>query len=592
MPSRIEDYALIGDCHTAALVARDGSIDWLCLPRFDSSACFAALLGTNDHGRWLLAPKDDVRGTQRRYREDSFVLQTDFECESGAVSVVDFMPPRSEIPALVRLVVGRQGQVVMRMHLVIRFDYGSIVPWVSKTDTGIAAVAGPDSLRLATPVALCGEDLSTVAEFTVAAGQEVPFLLQWHPSHLPPPAAIDAAQALDDTQRWWREWSSRCTYQGPWRDAVLRSLLVLKALTYAPTGGIVAAPTTSLPEHIGGRRNWDYRFCWIRDASLTLYALMVGGYVEEATAWRQWLLRAVAGNASQMNIMYGLRGERRLPELELPWLPGYESSAPVRTGNAAYQQFQLDVFGEVMAASFLGRRNGIPAAPHAWEVQCHLLDYLESAWQRPDEGIWEVRGPRRHFTHSKVMAWLAVDRMIKSVEEFEEEGPVERWRNLRAAIHDDVCRQGYDSQRGAFVQYYGAKQLDASLLMIPLVGFLPADDPRVRGTVEAIERELTTDGFVARYPTDTGVDGLPPGEGAFLPCTFWFAENLRLLGRCDDAVRLFERLLALRNDVGLLSEEYDPCGKRFLGNFPQAFSHVALINFVRRMAIHDEAKQA
>ncbi|HVC96008.1 MAG TPA: glycoside hydrolase family 15 protein, partial [Pirellulales bacterium] len=480
-------------------------------------------------------------------------------------------------------VIGRRGEVRMAMRLVIRFDYGSIVPWVRKIEGGIEAVAGPDTLRLRTPIALRGEELATVAEFTVAEGQTAPFLLDWHPSHEPAPHVIDAASAVQSAECWWRDWASRCAYRGNWREAVLRSLIVLKSLTYAPTGGIVAAPTTSLPERLGGQRNWDYRFCWIRDASFTLQALLAGGYSQEASAWREWLVRAVAGNASQMNIMYGLRGERRLPELELPWLPGYENSAPVRVGNAAHQQFQLDVFGEVMAAAYVGRRSGMTAAPRAWDVNCHLLDFLESAWRQPDEGIWEVRGPRRHFTHSKVMAWVAFDRMIKCVEEFEGDGEVDRWRRLRAQIHDDVCRQGYNAKRGAFVQYYGAEQLDASLLMVPLVGFLPVDDPRVRGTIAAIERELTIEGFVARYPTESGVDGLPPGEGAFLPCTFWLASDLHLLGKREQAVRLFERLLALRNDVGLLSEEYDPRRKRLVGNFPQAFSHVALINTARRL---------
>ncbi len=578
MPSRIEDYALIGDCHTAALVARDGSIDWLCLPRFDSGACFAALLGTPEHGRWLLAPKGAVRSIQRRYREGTLVLETDYETDEGTVTVIDCMPPRRREPAVVRTVVGKRGTVSLRMELAIRFDYGSIVPWVRRVETGIHAIAGPDTVLLHTEVELRGENFTTVADFTVSQGQQVPFVLSWHPSHEPAHPRIDPEEAIRHTERWWREWSDRCTYDGTWREAVVRSLITLKALTYAPTGGIVAAPTTSLPEQLGGVRNWDYRFCWVRDATFTLYALMMGGYTEEAHAWRDWLLRAVAGKPSQLNIMYGLAGERRLTELELGWLPGYEGSSPVRIGNAAYEQFQLDVFGEVLGAFHLGQTMGLEPNENSWRVLLALLGHLETAWKEPDEGIWEVRGPRRHFTHSKVMAWVAVDRMVKSVEQFGLEGPVERWRGVRDAIHEEVCLKGFDHGLDSFVQHYGSKNVDASLLMIPLVGFLPASDPRVRGTVEAIERHLVTDGFVARYPTRPEVDGLPPGEGAFLPCTFWLADNLDLLGRHDDALRLFERLLGLRNDVGLLSEEYDPAAKRLLGNFPQAFSHVALIN--------------
>jgi GH15 family glucan-1,4-alpha-glucosidase len=578
MASRLEDYALIGDCQTAALVACDGSMDWLCFPRFDSGACFAALLGTPEHGRWLLAPRATVRTIQRRYRAGTLVLETDYETDEGAVTVIDCMPPRSREPDLVRTVVGRRGQVPMHMDLAIRFDYGSIIPWVRRVEQGMQAVAGPDTLRLHTDVALRGADFTTVADFTVTPGQRVPFVLSWHPSQEPAPPPIDPEDTIRHTERWWREWSDRCTYEGPWREAVLRSLITLKALTYAPTGGIVAAPTTSLPEQLGGVRNWDYRYCWVRDATFTLYALMMGGYTEEARAWREWLLRAVAGKPSQLNIMYGLAGERRLPELALEWLPGYEGSSPVRMGNAAYRQFQLDVFGEVMDALHLARKVGLEPDENAWRVERALLDYLEGAWKEPDEGIWEVRGPRRHFTHSKVMAWVAVDRMVKAVERFGLQGPVERWHGLRAAIHEEVCRKGFDPDRNSFVQYYGGKELDASLLMLPLVGFLPASDPRVRGTVEAIERHLVTDSFVARYLTTPEVDGLPPGEGVFLACTFWLADNLELLGRHDDALRLFERLLELRNDVGLLAEEYDPGARRLVGNFPQAFSHVALVN--------------
>jgi GH15 family glucan-1,4-alpha-glucosidase len=578
MASPIEDYALIGDCQAAALVSRQGSIDWLCLPRFDSGACFAALLGTHEHGRWAIHPDGHYRPTRRTYRDGTLILETDFETDSGAVTLIDCMPPRSGEPDLVRLVVGRRGQVRMHTQLVIRFDYGSIVPWVRRTETGIRAVGGPDTLLLHTPVPLHGENLTTAADFTVSEGQRVPFVLMWHPSHEPDPAPLDPEETLRLTEQWWREWSGRCTYQGPWREAVVRSLITLKALTYAPTGGIVAAATTSLPEQLGGVRNWDYRYCWLRDATFTLYALMTSGYVEEAGAWREWLLRAVAGTPSQVKIMYGLAGERRLTELVLDWLPGYEGSRPVRVGNAAHNQFQLDVFGEVMDAMHLARRSGLPCDANTWHVQRAMLKHLESAWHEPDEGIWEVRGPRRHFTHSKVMAWVAVDRMVKSVERYGVHGPVEHWRRLRDAIHAEVCERGYDAGRNTFVQSYGAQELDASLLMIPLVGFLPETDPRVRGTVEAVRRELMVDGFVQRYPTHSGVDGLPPGEGAFLACTFWLADCLVLLGRLDEARELFERLLGLCNDVGLLSEEYDPHARRLVGNFPQAFSHVGLIN--------------
>jgi GH15 family glucan-1,4-alpha-glucosidase len=584
MPSRIEDYALIGDCHTVALVGCDGSIDWLCLPRFDSGACFAALLGTPDNGRWLLAPAGPARCTGRRYREGTLVLETDFETDAGAVTVIDCMPPRTREPVLVRTVVGRRGQVPMRLELVIRCDYGSIVPWVRRTDRGIWAIAGPDALVLDTPANLRGENFKTVADFTVSAGDEMPFVLQYYRSHRHPPSPVDAADTLRVTDGWWREWSGRCQYQGPYREAVVRSLITLKALTYAPTGGIVAAATTSLPEHLGGVRNWDYRYCWLRDATFALHALMRGGYVDEARAWRDWLLRAVAGNPAQLNIMYGLAGERRLTEIVLDWLPGYEGSRPVRIGNAAHKQFQLDVFGEVTASLYLARRSGVGPNENAWRVQRALMDHLASVWQDPDEGIWEVRGPRRHFTHSKVMAWVAFHRAIKGVEYFGLEGPVERWRELRAAVHEEVCREGYDPARNTFVQYYGGKALDASLLMIPLVGFLPARDPRVAGTVEAIQRELVIDGFVARYPTREEVDGLPPGEGAFLACSFWMADNLALLGRLDEARACFERLLDLRNDVGLLSEEYDPTARRLVGNFPQAFSHVGLVNTAHNLS--------
>jgi len=584
MPLVIENYALIGDCQTAALVGRDGSIDWLCLPRFDSPACFAALLGTPDHGRWLLCPAGEVRRVTRRYREGTLILETDFETDQGIATLIDCMRPRSREPDLVRMVVGRRGQVAMHMHLVIRFDYGSIVPWVRHIEGGLSAVAGPDSLLLYTEVPMRGENFTTVAEFTVSEGQRVPFLLTWHPFHEAPPERIDVEETIRTAERWWREWSARCAYEGTWREEVLRSLITLKALTYAPTGGILAAPTTSLPEKIGGVRNWDYRCCWVRDATFTLDALLRGGYLEEAQAWREWLLRAVAGTPSQVNILYGPAGERRLNELELEWLPGYENSRPVRVGNAACRQFQLDVFGEVMDVLDRARRAGVPPEDEAWHVQEAMLGHLESAWREPDNGIWEVRGPPRHFTHSKVMAWVAVDRAVKAIQREKLKGPVDRWIALRAEIHEQVCREGFDVQRKTFVQYYGSQAVDASLLMIPLVGFLPAGDPRVRGTIDAIRKDLTSDGFLMRYPSDAEVDGLPHGEGVFLVCTFWLADCLALSGRYAEARQIFARLLSLRNDVGLLSEEYDPHSGRLLGNFPQAFSHVGLINTACNLA--------
>lgn len=584
MSSRIEDYALIGDCETAALVCRDGSVDWLCLPRFDSPACFAALLGTPDHGRWRIAPRGAIRNVKRRYREGTLILETDFQAEHGAVRLIDFMPLRDDTADLMRIVEGLRGQVSMRMDLAIRFDYGSVVPWVRRYDNGIRAIGGPDALHLHTDVPTHGEDFHTVAEFTVSEGQRLPFTLTWFPSHLPIPPERTPEESLKVTQHWWRAWSERCAYQGPWQEHVLRSLITLKALTYAPTGGVVAAATTSLPEHLGGVRNWDYRYCWLRDATFTLSALMLGGYQEEARDWREWLIRAVAGKPAEMQIMYGVAGERRLTELELDWLPGYENSSPVRIGNAATRQRQLDVFGEVMDALHVARRVGLEPDENAWRVQQELMDFLESCWSEPDEGIWEVRGPRRHFTHSKVMAWVAVDRAVKAVEQFQLNGPVERWRKLRTEIHEQVCRDGFDPELNSFVQYYGAKTLDASLLTLPLVAFLPADDPRMRGTVAAIRRELTRDGFVNRYSTDPEVDGLPAGEGAFLVCTFWLADNLALQGRTAEARDLFESLLDLQNDVGLLAEEYDPDTGRMVGNFPQGFSHLGLIRTARHLA--------
>ena len=585
--TRIEDYAVIGDLHTMALVARDGSIDWLCLPRFDSGACFAALLGTPDHGRWLMGPKGEAKATRRRYRDGTLVLETEFDAEEGTAAVIDCMPVHAHAPYVLRVVEGRRGRAAMRMELLIRSDYGSVVPWVQRIEGGISAIAGPDRLVFRTSVPIVNKHFKTTAEFTVEAGRRVEFILSWHPSHKPSPPALDCSQAVEATASWWREWSGRCTYDGPWKDDVLRSLITLKALTHARTGGILAAATTSLPEHLGGVRNWDYRYCWLRDATFTLLALLGGGYVDEAQAWRRWLHRAVAGDPAKTNIMYGLAGERRLPELELPWLPGYAGSKPVRIGNAATEQFQLDVYGEVLDSLYQARKNGLEPEKSGWSVAAALARVVEKAWREQDEGIWEVRGPRRHFTHSKVMAWVALDRAVKSVEEYGLPGPVDRWRQCRDEIHRAICEGGYDKDLGSFVQYFGSKHLDASLLMIPLVGFLPASDPRVRGTVEAIEKNLMRDDFVQRYDTRTDTDGLPAGEGAFLPCTFWLADNYHLLGRTDDARNLFERLLSLRNDVGLLAEEYDPHARRQVGNFPQAFSHVGLVNTAMNLSRRD-----
>jgi GH15 family glucan-1,4-alpha-glucosidase len=576
----IEDYAIIGDTHTAALVSRSGSIDWLCLPRFDSPACFAALLGDERHGRWLIGPAGPVSSVHRSYRGDSLVLETEFRTPEGVVRLVDCMPPRQQDPDVARVIEGVRGRVPMRMELIIRFDYGSIVPWVRRQDGALHAIGGPDSLWLRTPVEVRGENFRTLAEFTVAEGERVPFTLTWHASHQRAPRPIDPVRAIDDTEAWWSGWASRITYDGGWRDAVIRSLVTLKALTYQPTGGIVAAPTTSLPEALGGVRNWDYRYCWLRDATFTLDVLMQAGLVSEAKAWREWLLRAVAGQPGQMQILYGVAGERRITEQEIDWLPGYEGSRPVRTGNAAVAQFQLDVYGEVMDALHLARQAGLQTDGAAWDFQRALMDFLESNWHEPDEGIWEIRGPRRHFTFSKVMAWVALDRAVKAVELHQLQGPVQRWRALRRKLHDQVLARGFDAERNTFVQNYEGSQLDASLLMIPLVGFLPATDPRMRGTIEAIQRELYVDGFVMRYQPETSaeVDGLPPGEGAFLACSFWLVVNLALIGHREEALEQFERLLGLRNDIGLLAEEYDPKLGRQLGNFPQAFSHVPLVN--------------
>lgn len=581
----IEDYGIIGDLHTVALVGRDGSIDWLCLPRFDSAACFAKLLGNEDHGSWRLAPKGAQVATHRHYRGDTLVLESEFVTRDGTVRVTDCMPIRERHPEVVRLVEGVRGKVAMEMDLTIRFGYGQVVPWVRRIDGTLTAIAGPDGLSLWTPIPTAGMDLSTVAKFTVSEGQQIPFSLSWYPANEAPPRPVDAVYAIQDTELWWNEWASRCSYEGEYRDAVVRSLITLKALTYEPTGGIVAAATTSLPETLGGGRNWDYRFCWLRDATLTLESLMRGGFYEEAMAWRGWLLRATAGDPSQMQIMYGAAGERRLDEWEVDWLPGYESSSPVRIGNAAAGQFQLDVYGEVMSALYESAQQDTLDDSPAWELQLALMEFLENGWREPDDGIWEVRGPRRHFTHSKVMAWVAIDRGIKTIEQYGVEGPIERWKAIRKEIHDQVCDLGFNVGKGSFTQYYGSDQLDASLLMIPLMGFLPAHDPRVRGTIEAIERELVEGDFVLRYRTaDTGeVDGLTGREGAFLACSFWLADCLSLLGRHHDARELLDRLLGLRNDLGLLSEEYDPIAGRLVGNFPQAFSHVSLVNSVSKI---------
>ena len=585
MTPRIEDYALIGDCETAALVSLGGSIDWLCWPRFDSGACFAALLGTKEHGRWRIAPVDPDARITRRYRPDTLILETEFETDEGAVTVIDFMPPRTAASDLVRMVVGRRGRVPMCMELVVRFHYGSIVPWVSRLPDGaLRAIAGPDMVVLRSTVPMRGAGLTTVSEFSVGEGETAAFELFYAPSHLEPPKRVDPNRALQETESFWKEWSGQGTYRGPWREPVARSLLTLKALTYRPTGAIVAAPTTSLPEHIGGPRNWDYRYTWLRDATLTLLTLIDAGYRDEASAWRDWLLRACAGSPSQVQIMYGLAGERDLREWEIPWLPGYAGSKPVRVGNAASNQLQLDVFGEVMDALHQARAAGISGSEDAWQLQRALVAHLETVWEQADEGIWEVRGGRQHFTHSKVMSWVALDRAIKSAESFGAEGPLDRWKALRARIFDEVCTKAFDTRLNSFVQSYGSRQLDASLLLMPLVGFLPPDDPRVRGTVSAIEKRLVIDGLVLRYDTAKTDDGLPPGEGAFLACSFWLADNYVLLNRLDDAQALFERLLALRNDVGLLAEQYDPRAKRQLGNFPQAFSHVALVDTALNLA--------
>jgi GH15 family glucan-1,4-alpha-glucosidase len=580
---KIEDYGFIGDTQTAALVGIDGSIDWLCLPRFDSAACFAALLGDSRHGRWRLTPREEVVRVTRKYRGPSLILETEFHTRSGAVRLIDFMTPRDAEADLVRIVEGISGEIAIQMELIVRLDYGSIIPWVRTIDGVWTATGGPDSLTLCTPARLTGVGLATRADFIVKPGERVPFVLTWVPSHEPRPAGPDPFQALEDTEAWWRDWASAFSYDGPWKEEVLRSAITLKGLTYAPTGGIVAAATTSLPEKIGGVRNWDYRYCWLRDATLTLFSLINCGFLEEAAAWRRWLLRAAAGDPAKLQIMYGAAGERRLPEMLLDWLPGYENSRPVRIGNAAVDQFQLDVYGEVIDTLHVARHAGLENDHDAWALENVMLDFVARAWREPDEGIWEVRGPRRHFTHSKVLAWVAFDRAIMAVEEHGLRGPVERWRAIRDEIHRDVCEQGYDAARRTFTQYYGGTGLDASLLQIPLLGFLPVSDPRVAGTIEAIERDLLEDGFLHRYRTQEDVDGLPAGEGAFLACSFWLADVYVLQGRVDEARALFERLLSLANDLGLLAEEYDPGAKRLVGNFPQAFTHVSLINTAQNL---------
>ncbi len=592
MSPRIEDYALLGDLQTAALVDRSGSIDWLCFPRFDSGACFAALLGSPDNGRWLLAPSAPAT-SKRRYLHDTLVLETTWETEDGSrARVLDFMPPRGNAPDIVRVVEGVKGRVHFRSELTMRFDYGRIVPWVRKRtheENTRVALAGPDALCFRTPATTRGEDMTTISEFSVDEGERVPFVLTWFRSHEEVPEAIDPEQSLADTEAFWREWSEACPLDIPpdWTPLVRRSLIVLKALTYDPTGGIVAAATTSLPEWIGSVRNWDYRYCWLRDATLTLLALLHCNHADEAGHWRRWLVRAIAGDPADVQVMYGVAGERRLSEFELPWLDGYEGSQPVRVGNAASEQLQLDVYGEVLDCFYQAREHGLPLDSQGWAIQLGLLNHLEQAWRLPDDGIWEIRGGRRHFVHSKAMAWVAFDRAVRTVENHGLDGPVDRWRTVRDEVHADVCEHGFDSELGSFTQSYGSKELDASLLLLPLVGFLPVADPRIRGTIEAVERELLQDGFVLRYRTrEAGVDGLPAGEGVFLPCSFWLVDCYELLGRHDDAHDLFRRLVGLSNDLGLLSEEYDPEAGRLLGNFPQAFTHLALVNTAFNLAPH------
>ena len=595
MSARIEDYALIGDCRTAALVGRDGSIDWLCWPRFDSEACFAALLGSREHGRWLIAPRGNAKVT-RRYRPNTLVLETHFETPDGAATLVDFMPQRCDHSTLVRFVIGTRGQVAMHTELILRFGYGAIVPWVTRVETGaLRAIAGPDMVVMHTPVHLRGKEMTTVGEFTINRGETIPFVLTYSPSHLPLPNPVDATGALAETETYWREWSAKCRPAGRWSEAVRGSMITLKALTYGPTGGMVAAPTTSLPERIGGVRNWDYRYCWLRDATLTLLGAMHAGYYEEAHAWREWLLRAVAGSPEQLQIMYGIGGERRLTEWTADWLPGYQNSAPVRIGNAAHDQLQLDVFGEIMDTYHQARRGGLTSSQSGWDIQLAFADHLKEVWHEHDHGIWEMRGPPQHFTYSKVMTWVAYDRAIKSAETFGLDAPLGEWRKLREEICDTVLEHGFDKELGTFVQAFGSKQLDANLLLLPCVGFLPVSDPRIERTIGAVESRLLRDGFVMRYSTEEVEDALPPGEGVFLACSFWLVDVYTLQGRLDDAERLFRRLVGLRNDLGLLSEEYDTRAKRLVGNFPQALSHLALVNSAfnltrERKPVHQRAQ--
>jgi GH15 family glucan-1,4-alpha-glucosidase len=587
MPERIEDYAIVGDLQTVALIGRTGSVDWLCFPRFDSGSVFSALLGSSESGRWLIAPASGGPATQWRYRDDTLILESEWQTDTGRVRVIDFMPQRETKPDIVRIVEGLEGEVEMHTELVMRFDYGSVIPWVRRTDERtIIAIAGPDGLVLRTPVALSPEAMTHKAQFTVREGERVPFVLTWFPSAENPPETVDAEEALASTELIWRDWMDGCGYQGEYQHAVRMSVIVLKALTYEPTGAVVAAPTTSLPEEIGGVRNWDYRYSWLRDATFTLYALMNAGFKEEARAWRNWLLRAVAGDPAKMQILYGVAGERRVPEFVVDWLPGYAGSRPVRIGNAAHAQFQLDVAGEIMDSLHEARRHGLALDLHAWDLQQNVMEYLEGVWDQPDDGIWEVRGPRRHFTHSKVLAWVAFDRAVEAVEQMGLPGPVDRWRRLRAEIHEEVCREGFNVELNAFTQAYGSDDLDASTLLMPLLGFLPAEDPRVVGTVDAIQRDLMRDGFVERYRPQQKVDGLPGDEGVFLPCSFWLVDALLMLGRDDEARALFEKLLGVSNDLGLLSEEYDPEEKRLLGNFPQAFTHVGLVNSAYNLSHH------
>ena len=592
MSSRIEEYGLIGDCETAALVGRDGSIDWLCWPSFDSDACFAALLGTPKNGRWQIAPAEKVKASSRRYWDDTLILETQFETADGAVALIDFMPPRARASDIVRLVRGLRGTVKMRMELIIRFGFGSDIPWVRRDEdrASLLAICGPDMTVLRTPVGTRGEDMTTVADFEVGEGETVPFVLTYGPSHLPPPTAIDPDVALRETREFWTDWCSRGTYAGEHRNLVMRSLITLKALTFDPTGGIVAAPTTSLPEKLGGARNWDYRFCWLRDATFTLLALMNSGYTEEAMAWNNWLLRAVAGAPANMQIMYGIWGQRRLLEWEAEWLPGYEGAQPVRLGNAAHAQLQLDVYGELVDAFHQSRMTKLRLDEESWSLECVVLDHLAEVWDKPDNGIWERRGDGRHYVFSKVMTWVAFDRGIKSAEAFGFKAPIEKWRTLRETICRDVCAKGFDRAQNTFVESYGSHLLDASILLLPAVGFLPPADPRIRGTIAAIERHMMRDGFVLRHdPREKSSEEQQPIEGAFLACTLWLADAHVLAGNVDKAQVLFDRVVAIANDLGLLAEEYDPVAGRQLGNFPQALTHIALINTAHNL---DEVRKA